>query len=77
MRSAQVESEAGGGFAQIGETGYPETARLRWDLYRTKDQDFEQDCYESATVLKQRGHKNGHNGHFSGDFRTLSIALSC
>ena len=29
------------------------------------------------TVLKQRGHKNGHNGHFSGDFRPLSITLSC
>ena len=34
MQSAQVESEAGGGFAQIGETRYPETGRLRWDLYR-------------------------------------------
>lgn len=77
-KGVQVESEAGDGFVQIDETGSLKTGRFRWDLCRSPGtKTLSRIATESASVLKQHGHKNGHNGQFLRDFRSLSVALSC
>lgn len=63
MRSAQVESEAGGGFAQMDEKASM-TFRLEAGFYAGQAPNCEKEYDRIASILKQDGHKNGHNGQF-------------
>jgi hypothetical protein len=81
MPPAQVESETGGKFAQVGETGYPKNPKVEVGLMPlARDQNLEQDRHRSYRFFETawaRGHKDGHDGQFSRDFQSLSVALTC
>ena len=75
MQSAQMEGEAGGLFVQIGETRFCEPKR--GGDFRGGSHNLSRIAIDIASVLKQRGHKNGHNRSFLVFFWMFESALSC